>query len=117
MEWLMEWEGCGASPWTRAYHLAPLISFIVAAAVSGVVQASYHTKRFLYVYALIFIAVFWFIDIVVLTRESSLWDFYPTREYELTAPAFAISITTFVVIKRMKSKVNARKKNENYFSS
>jgi len=116
MEWLMEWEGCEASPWTRAYYLAPLISFIIAAVVSGIIRASYCAKRFLYVHAAIFMAIFWFIDIFILSGQSSLWDFYPTREHELTAPAFAVSITVLVIIRKTKGKVSTMKK-KNYFSS
>lgn len=100
MEWLMEWKGCGALPWTCAYYLAPVISFITAAVASGVIQAFYRAKRFLWARSVIFIAVFWFIDYIVLSNQSSLWDFYPTREYEFTAPSLAI-LCTILIIRRM----------------
>lgn len=100
----IEWEtGYGileSSLWTRAYYLAPLISFIIASAVSGVIQASYRAKRFLWLRVLIFIAVFSFIDWCALTRESSFWDSYPPgRAHEFIAPVFAIVCTILIVRK------------------
>jgi len=109
MEWLMEWEGCEASPWTRAYYLAPVISFITAAAASGVIQASYRAKQYLWVRSIIFIGVFWFIDYIVLSNQSSLWDFYPTREYEFTAPVLAIVCAIFIVSKMGYSRIGSHK--------
>lgn len=105
MAWEMECGILESSLWTRTYSLAPLISFIIASVVSGVIQASYRTKRFLWARALIFIVVFWFIDRCVLSSESSFWDFYPTSEHEFTAPVLAIGCT-ILIIRRMAGSCN-----------
>lgn len=82
---------------THAYYIAPLKSFIIASLISGVIQASYRVKRFLWARMLVFIAAFWLIDSIILSIQSSFWDFYPTREHDFTAPALAIGITTLII--------------------
>ena len=100
VEWEMEWGEEASLPWTQTYYLlAPFISFMIASAISGVIQASNRAKRSLLLRIPIFIAVFWFIETIALARESSLWDFYPTNEHGLIAPAIAILCTSLIVRK------------------
>lgn len=84
---------------SRGYYLSPLISFMIASVFSGAVYAAYRDKLLLWFSIPIFIAVFWFIESLILCRESSFWDFYPTREHELIAPAFAVVCTVLIVRK------------------
>lgn len=104
-EWEMDWGILRSSLWTRNYYLAPLISFIIASAVSGVIQASYRAKRLLWTHALIFIAVFFFFDTLALLRQGSLWDSYPIREHVFTALVFAIICTLLIIHKNRKKEV------------
>jgi hypothetical protein len=99
----LEWDidlGISESLLTLTYYLAKPVSFIIASAVSGVIQASYRLERFLWTRTLIFITVFWLIDSVTLVRQSSFWDFYPTKEHALTALLLAI-ICTILIIRRI----------------
>lgn len=90
--------------WTRNYYLASLISFIIASALSGIVQASYRRKRSLWANALIFIVVFFFIDTLALLSQCSFWDSYPIREHVFTAPVLAIIFTILIIRKIGRSK-------------
>lgn len=47
----LEWDiGLGVSEplWTFTYYFAKVISFVIASAISGIIQASYREKRFLF---------------------------------------------------------------------
>lgn len=96
-----EWKMYFGSPvsvfGTQDYYLAKAISFVIASTITKVIQASYISKGLLYFRALIFAAIFWLIDSIILTRQSSFWDFYPTREHAFTAPILSVICTIFII--------------------
>jgi hypothetical protein len=105
-EWEQNWGIIRSSLWTGIdYYSAPVISFIVASALSGIIHASYGAKRFLLVRTLIFIAVFWYIDGLALCRQASMWDNYPTNAHELTAQVLAI-ICTILIVRKTTDSLN-----------
>lgn len=99
-EWEQGWGILRSSLWTGIdYYSAPVISFIIASALSGVIQAFYGAKRFLWVRVLIFMGIFCLIDSLALCRQASMWDNYPTNAHGLTAPTFAIICTILIIRK------------------
>lgn len=105
-EWEMGWGILRSSLWRGTdYYLAPFVSFIIASALSGVIQASHRAKRFLWAHIVVFIAVFWLMDTFALYRIASMWDNYPTMVHEFTAPIVAI-ICTILIIRKMAGLCN-----------
>lgn len=108
----LQWEEeCGilfSELQTRYYYLAPFKSFIIASLISGVIQASYSVKWFLWVRLLIFIAVFWIADSFILDGQCSFWDWYPTQEHTFTAPVIAIGITTLIISRKGRRRQKLR---------
>jgi hypothetical protein len=114
------WAVTGTEPrsWALLYYLCPIVSFICAALISGVVQTVSWAKAFPWRRIAVFITVFWVLDHSALFTNFSYWNlsfnWNPSPSFmgllsflletifsfhEFTAPTLSIMLTTFIVRK------------------
>ncbi len=135
------WFITGEEPreWLFLYYLCPIISFIGAAFISGVIRAIFDLESFPWRRIIIFIVVFWVLDHSAVFTNFYYWNLSFNWDsslsfvgilaflletlfsfHEFTAPAIAIILTAFIIRKiklwslYMKLKIETA---NNYFKN